>query len=40
MDRRDEPVLERLVEECRRSVVEDGAEAILLAARAWRRPLR
>jgi allantoin racemase len=30
MDRRDEPVLERLVEECRRSVVEDGAEAILL----------
>jgi Asp/Glu/hydantoin racemase len=30
MDRRDEPVLERLVEECRRSVSEDGAEAILL----------
>ena len=30
MDRREEPVLERLVEECRRSVEEDGAEAILL----------
>src|SRR5262249_49947786 len=30
MDRREEPVLERLVEECRRSVAEDGAEAILL----------
>ncbi len=30
MDRREEPVLERLVEECRRSVEQDGAEAILL----------
>ncbi len=30
MDRREEPVLERLVEECRRSVAEDGAEAVLL----------
>jgi allantoin racemase len=30
MDRRDEPVLERIVDECRRSVDEDGAEVILL----------
>ena len=30
MDRREEPVLDRIVEECRRSVEEDGAEAILL----------
>ena len=30
MDRREEPVLERLLDECRRSVEEDGAEAILL----------
>ena len=30
MDRREEPVLDRLVEECRRSVAEDGAEAVLL----------
>jgi hypothetical protein len=30
MDRREGPVLDRLVEECRRSVAEDGAEAILL----------
>jgi len=30
MDRRDESVLERLLDECRRSVVEDGAESILL----------
>jgi allantoin racemase len=30
MDRREESVLERLVEECRRSVADDGAEAVLL----------
>lgn len=30
MDRREEAVLERIVAECRRSVDEDGAEAILL----------
>ena len=30
MDRREEPVLERIVDECRSSVAEDGAEAILL----------
>jgi Asp/Glu/hydantoin racemase len=30
MDRREKPVLDRLVEECRRSVADDGAEAILL----------
>ena len=30
LDRREEPVLERLVAECRRSVEDDGAEAILL----------
>jgi allantoin racemase len=30
MDRREKPVLDRLVEECRRSVEEDGAEVILL----------
>jgi allantoin racemase len=30
MDRRERSVLERIVDECRRSVVEDGAEAVLL----------
>ncbi len=30
MDRREQPVLDRLVEECRRAVADDGAEAILL----------
>jgi len=30
MDRREEPVLERIVAECRLSVAENGAEAILL----------
>jgi allantoin racemase len=30
MERRDGSMLERLVDECRRSVVEDGAEAVLL----------
>lgn len=30
MDRREEPVIDRLVEECRRSVADDGAEAVLL----------
>jgi allantoin racemase len=30
MDRREESILDRLVEECRRSVDDDGAEAVLL----------
>jgi allantoin racemase len=30
MDRREESVLDRIVEECRRSVADDGAEAVLL----------
>jgi allantoin racemase len=30
MDRREASILERLVDECRRSVAEDGAEAVLL----------